>query len=199
MTENAKMRWVDAQGVEHDKGELAPGQHAAFMTQEGHVTRAYSATDGRLLVEHMAGRRILGTDAQVDMRRLARDLLGPTAAVNLQQMNSEAQGSHFRGFVAKKVNTTEKVDPDAYPHYGFANTLSVDVQLFFREGFKEKQIYELKPGETYYEVTFPGHEWVARTRNGQLLTEFRVVDVRIADCRPAMAIDVEGTGSVVEV
>eukprot|EP00440_Ansanella_granifera_P040197 gb/GFBE01043602.1/.p1 GENE.gb/GFBE01043602.1/~~gb/GFBE01043602.1/.p1 ORF type:complete len:323 (+),score=48.59 gb/GFBE01043602.1/:1-969(+) len=182
MTEDAEMRWVDSKGVEHDKGVLPAGHRAVFMTQEGHVTRAYSRRDGRLLVEHMAGRRVLGNDSQVDMGMLARDLLGPAAAVDLEQMNAAAKGSNFRKEPIPPKNDTDKLRDSAFPHYGFTNTLSVDVQLFWRGNGQEKQIYELKPGETHFELTYPGHVWVARTRNGQLLTELRVGDVRIADC-----------------
>eukprot|EP00930_Biecheleria_cincta_P033244 TRINITY_DN23016_c0_g1_i1.p1 TRINITY_DN23016_c0_g1~~TRINITY_DN23016_c0_g1_i1.p1 ORF type:complete len:338 (+),score=39.71 TRINITY_DN23016_c0_g1_i1:58-1071(+) len=187
MKEPARLRWVDPNGVEHDKDLLAPGATVNVLTHEGHVTRAYSEKDGRLLVEHMAGRRVLGNDAQVDMAKLAHKLLGADASVDpvsfvpsspdLEKMNSNPEGKDFR-----ETPTNGTVAPENYPSYGFVNMLSVDVRLFFRQDGHEYHIYELKPGEVYYERTYPGHEWLARTRDGQLLTEFRVAPVPITDC-----------------
>lgn len=177
MEEPARLRWVDSNGVEHDSDLVPPGSTVNALTYEGHVTRAYSEKDGRLLVEHMAGRRVLGSDAQVNMTKLANHLLGKKASVNLVQMNKKPKGKFFR-----ETATKGKPGPENYPAYGFANMLSVAVRLYFRQGGHEYQIYELKPGETYYESTYPGHEWLARTRDGQLLTEFRVAAVPITDC-----------------
>lgn len=177
MSEPARLRWVDPAGVEHDKDLLVPGATVNVLTYEGHVTRAYTETDGRLLVEHMAGPRVLGTDAQVNMTKLARKLLGTDATVDLNRMNSKPEGKQFR-----ETPTSGTVVPENYPSYGFANLLSVDARLYFRRDGREYHIYELKPGEVYYERTYPGHEWLARTRDGQLITEFRVAAVPITDC-----------------
>jgi len=177
MKEPARLRWVDPTGVEHDTDLLAPGATVNVLTVEGHVTRAYTEKDGRLLVEHMAGVRVLGNDAQVNMTKLARKLLGTDATVDLNKMNSKPEGKKFR-----ETPTSGTVIPENYPSYGFANMLSVDVRLYFRRDGREYHIYELKPGEVYYERTYPGHEWLARTRDGQLITEFRVAAVPITDC-----------------
>eukprot|EP00930_Biecheleria_cincta_P043142 TRINITY_DN29664_c0_g1_i1.p1 TRINITY_DN29664_c0_g1~~TRINITY_DN29664_c0_g1_i1.p1 ORF type:complete len:292 (+),score=52.09 TRINITY_DN29664_c0_g1_i1:59-934(+) len=169
--EIAELRFVDVSGDEHIVGSLEPGRRTGFHAAEGHVTRAYSAKDGRLLVEHMAGRRPLGSDSAIDMARVAahpdNDML--------------PKQSEFRETPA---NGTQ---PPEYPNFGFVNTLSVPVQLFFRGLGKEHQIYELGVGETYFEATGSYHEWVARTRDGQLVTEFTAADVVITRCSPALA------------
>lgn len=163
--EAAELRWVDASGIEHVAGLLEPGFRVGFMTEEGHVHRAYSTKDGSLLVEHMAGRRPLGSDSSIDMKSLA------------PYKNDSATGSEFR------ESESGKRTP-GYPNYGFVNTLSVPVQLFWRGEGEERQVYELAAGETYFEGTHQNHEWVVRAQDGQLVTEFAVADVAITKCSP---------------
>lgn len=177
--EIAELRFVELSGAEHVVGLLEPGRRTGFMTAEGDVTRAYSAKDGRLLVEHMAGRRPLGSDSAIDMARLAAhsdDSISP-------------QQNEFRETPTNGTGTS------GYQNYGFVNTLSVPVQLFFRGGGKEHQVYELAAGETFFEGTDPDHEWVARTRDGQLVTAFAAADVSITRCLPTVAPEVNSTAA----
>eukprot|EP00931_Biecheleriopsis_adriatica_P092792 TRINITY_DN66572_c0_g1_i1.p1 TRINITY_DN66572_c0_g1~~TRINITY_DN66572_c0_g1_i1.p1 ORF type:complete len:306 (+),score=62.31 TRINITY_DN66572_c0_g1_i1:86-1003(+) len=176
LTEPIQLNFVGVDGIEYPCGALQPGQRGGFLSQEGHVTRAY-APDGRLLIEHMAGRRALGGENEVDVRRLAAgDMLAATTA---QGMNANA--AQVEAF--KPAEDFEPAHPDVVKNYGFSNMLSDVLHLFFRDNTgEEKKVYELKPGEHFYQYSVLGHEWVARTKDGHLVSEFSVADVVINDC-----------------
>jgi len=171
----AELRWVDEQGTEHDKGDLRPGSRMVFHTFEGHVTRAYRKRDGRLLMEHMAGRSRLGDEEALEVHTKQLDAQGPPV------ISEDTAEGPVRGLDFREVEHGE-VQGHGYHNYGFVNTLPVVVQLFWREGEQERKIFELSPGETYWEHTYIGHEWVARTRDGLLTAELQVADAMLTPC-----------------
>ncbi|CAJ1456034.1 unnamed protein product [Effrenium voratum] len=129
----AELRWVDEQGTEHDKGDLRPGSRVVFHTFEGHVTRAYRKRDGRLLMEHMAGRSRLGDEEALEVHTKQLDAQGPPV------ISEDTAEGPVRGLDFREVEHGE-VQGHGYHNYGFVNTLPVVVQLFWREG--EQEDYE---------------------------------------------------------
>eukprot|EP00931_Biecheleriopsis_adriatica_P045491 TRINITY_DN26058_c0_g1_i1.p1 TRINITY_DN26058_c0_g1~~TRINITY_DN26058_c0_g1_i1.p1 ORF type:complete len:328 (-),score=32.88 TRINITY_DN26058_c0_g1_i1:117-1043(-) len=190
------LRWVDEYGVEHNRGRLDPGEKKGFHdVPEGQVTRAY-ATNGHLLLEHMAGKRVLASDAHYDVKKLAdtlqafvvegasteKDSVSHSHAnsVNFTIINAKPLAGKMRWNEPEPSPTKADYDralaADHYANYGFTNPLSVTMKLYWCEDSRcknEKPLYEMKPGETTYELTFPGTHFVARTRDGQFLTELK--------------------------
>eukprot|EP00928_Gymnodinium_smaydae_P091787 TRINITY_DN75526_c0_g1_i1.p1 TRINITY_DN75526_c0_g1~~TRINITY_DN75526_c0_g1_i1.p1 ORF type:complete len:282 (-),score=31.87 TRINITY_DN75526_c0_g1_i1:62-907(-) len=154
---------------------LAPNSRCSFQAGEGHVFRVQSSDTNQILLEHRVGRRPLLEPGMITM---------------------DDGDDAFEDLPVIRENTRS---PEAYTNTGFFNPGNMGIHLFFRDkrGDEEK-VSNMAPGDTHFESTYHGHEWVAKFPNDTVVVEFSIGDVPIVDCDGFRSSKINGMNLVSE-